>query len=208
MSAPRDVERLIDRLVDGELPEPDRRALLALLDDEPGGDGWRRCALAFLEAQSWREALRPSASAARASVPAAGGAGAVPEGSQRRPPLRAPLAAAAALLFAFALGWLVRGVPEPEEDGSRFAPLARSEPVPTTPPAPPAAAEPVSDPPSSDPDTDSDPGTPESVERAWRRRGFEVERRQRLLAVEADGGRRVTLPVDEVRLRYVGDRTY
>ena len=39
-----------DRLVDGELSAEEYRTLLAALDDEPGG--WRRCALAFLEAQS------------------------------------------------------------------------------------------------------------------------------------------------------------
>jgi hypothetical protein len=39
-----------DRLVDGELSRDEYRALLAALDDEPGG--WRRCALAFLEAQA------------------------------------------------------------------------------------------------------------------------------------------------------------
>ena len=48
----RDDARVLDRLVDGELSQAERRALLAALDDEPGG--WRRCALAFLEAQSWR----------------------------------------------------------------------------------------------------------------------------------------------------------
>lgn len=47
----RDDARVLDRLVDGELSQAERRALLAALDDEPGG--WRRCALAFLEAQSW-----------------------------------------------------------------------------------------------------------------------------------------------------------
>lgn len=47
----RDPERVLDRLVDGELPPVQRSELLAALDDEPGG--WRRCALAFLEAQSW-----------------------------------------------------------------------------------------------------------------------------------------------------------
>jgi len=45
-----------DLLADGELPEPERRRLLAELDDLPGG--WRRCALAFLEAQSWRHGLQ------------------------------------------------------------------------------------------------------------------------------------------------------
>jgi hypothetical protein len=44
-----------DRLVDGELAESERRQLLATLDDEAGG--WRRCALAFLEAQCWRESF-------------------------------------------------------------------------------------------------------------------------------------------------------
>ena len=39
-----------DRLVDGELPAEEYKALLAALDDEPGG--WRRCAAAFLEAQA------------------------------------------------------------------------------------------------------------------------------------------------------------
>ena len=40
---------LFDRLVDGELSSTERRQLIASLDDRPGG--WRRCALAFVEAQ-------------------------------------------------------------------------------------------------------------------------------------------------------------
>ena len=43
---------LFDRLVDGELSAAERRELLASLDERP--EGWRRCALAFLEAQSWK----------------------------------------------------------------------------------------------------------------------------------------------------------
>ena len=42
-----------DRLVDGELSETERQELLAGLDNEPSG--WRRCALAFLEAQCWKQ---------------------------------------------------------------------------------------------------------------------------------------------------------
>lgn len=53
------IERQIDQLVDGELSEDQRRELLARLDQQP--DGWRRCALAFLEAQCWRETLGPVA---------------------------------------------------------------------------------------------------------------------------------------------------
>ena len=43
----------IDLLVDGELNELRRRELLADLDKT--SDGWRRCALAFLEDQCWRQ---------------------------------------------------------------------------------------------------------------------------------------------------------
>src|SRR5688572_19989410 len=48
--------RVLDRLVDGELSELERQELLSALDDEPAG--WRRCALAFLEAQSWEADLK------------------------------------------------------------------------------------------------------------------------------------------------------
>jgi hypothetical protein len=44
-----------DRLVDGELSASERRALVARIEASP--DGWKRCALAFLEAQAWREAF-------------------------------------------------------------------------------------------------------------------------------------------------------
>ena len=46
---------LLDRLVDGELAETERRKLLLSLDHQPSG--WRQCALAFLEAQSWGDLL-------------------------------------------------------------------------------------------------------------------------------------------------------
>jgi hypothetical protein len=42
----------LDRLVDGELDEREYRAILVSLDNEPGA--WKRCALAFLEAQALR----------------------------------------------------------------------------------------------------------------------------------------------------------
>jgi hypothetical protein len=50
-----DDDRRFDLLVDGELNESQRRELLEALDQEPGG--WRRCALAFLEAQCWKQEL-------------------------------------------------------------------------------------------------------------------------------------------------------
>jgi hypothetical protein len=49
-------KEVLDLLVDGELDESRRRALLTALDAEPAG--WRRCALAFLEAQCWKQECR------------------------------------------------------------------------------------------------------------------------------------------------------
>ena len=60
----------LDRLVDGELTEAQRRELLLALERQP--DGWRRCALAFLEAQEWKRslgALRAAAAPAQAATP-------------------------------------------------------------------------------------------------------------------------------------------
>ncbi|MGD9126692.1 MAG: hypothetical protein PVH19_04865 [Planctomycetia bacterium] len=53
---PVDDDRIYDLLVDGELDDERRRTLLGSLDERPGG--WRRCALAFLEAQSWGQEFR------------------------------------------------------------------------------------------------------------------------------------------------------
>jgi hypothetical protein len=47
---------ILDRLVDGELTDAQERAVIAQLNDIPGG--WRRCALAFLEARCWQRAAR------------------------------------------------------------------------------------------------------------------------------------------------------
>lgn len=55
-NAPLFDDVLLDRLVDGELSNPERTALLRALDQSP--DGWRRCAIAFLESQELRTALR------------------------------------------------------------------------------------------------------------------------------------------------------
>lgn len=95
---------VLDRLVDGELGEPERRALLAQLETEP--DGWRRCALAFLEAQSWNDELRMLVGAATAEC-AQTAKTAVPR--RRTGSLLSVFNWAAAVLVAFTLGWLVRG---------------------------------------------------------------------------------------------------
>ena len=101
-------ERAIDLLVDGELGDAERRSLLDRLDRAP--DGWRRCALTFLESQSWQQAMRELNYVAAA--PASAGAtdvACIPQEKGRRrwtPSAWSVPALAAAVLAAFALGWL------------------------------------------------------------------------------------------------------
>ncbi|MBX7165008.1 MAG: hypothetical protein K1X74_01545 [Pirellulales bacterium] len=104
-------ERTFDLLVDGELPPADERRLLAQLDHTP--DGWRRCALAFLEAQAWRKHLgpivgqrdliagaAPDAEPVKLKLPSVAGRAIRAWGSR--------LALAASFLLAFSLGLALR----------------------------------------------------------------------------------------------------
>jgi hypothetical protein len=126
-------ETLFDRLADGELTEVERRQLLASLDDRP--DGWRRCALAFLEMQSWRgdlgQFIRESVSAPadhKLATPA----------STNHDPFRqglAWLAIAASVMLAFTLGLMQNGseprvaniAPDSDEQLVSVAPSAQSK---------------------------------------------------------------------------------
>jgi len=103
----------LDRLVDGELSDADRRELLLRLEHEP--HGWRRCALAFLEAQSWKEDLGAMCRSAATPNPVAACAGpydtirmAGPPAAASRPRMGTLLAMAASLLVALVLGSTAR----------------------------------------------------------------------------------------------------
>ncbi len=50
------LQQQLDRLADGELSLQEQRELFRHLDAIP--DGWRRCALALLEAQAWQQELK------------------------------------------------------------------------------------------------------------------------------------------------------
>lgn len=113
-------DALLDRLVDGELPPDEERQLLSALEAAPGQ--WRRCALAFIEAQTWRRELAAMtvkggrslkesrlAGAAGATNPPSSEATRQPAPPARRRAARSysALALAASVLIAFATGWLV-----------------------------------------------------------------------------------------------------
>lgn len=197
-------DRQIDRLVDGELPGTERRELLLRLENEP--NGWRQCALAFLEAQGWREAFHPLAALASGEVrprempPTQDG-----KTASWRPILRLT-ALAASLAVAAVLGWAFHGGPA---ENRPDVPITKEEPsTPTVSPEPiqPAPVEVAVQPSSSGPD--DPPALLDSVVKQWEQRGYHAEMQKRLVSMELNDGRRVDVPVQEVRLRYVAGRTY
>ncbi|MBN1854297.1 MAG: hypothetical protein JW829_16325 [Pirellulales bacterium] len=104
-------DALLDRLVDQELNPDQQRRLLKALDREP--DGWRRVALAFIEAQAWRGSFRelihePNQSGDQTLAKTSGN----PQVHGWR--VWRPLALAAGLFIAFTFGLLWRGGLPPE----------------------------------------------------------------------------------------------
>jgi hypothetical protein len=207
-------DRRLDLLVDGELPEDDRRSLLGQLDHEP--DGWRRCALAFLEAQTWKQAFgaiaRPSVEPIAKPQPASD------KGWGRYGSTF--LAVAGSILFALALGIHMRST------GSLTTTTMNAPAMPVR--QGPGAANPwqmVTLTAFGDRD-----GAPQSfqlpaaegnrIDEAWlqsipspvspemlqalQQSGHEIRQRRQLLPVEMQDGRRLVVPVDEVEIRNVG----
>jgi hypothetical protein len=95
---------LFDLLVDGELDPARRDVLLLRLDTVP--DGWRRCALAFLEAQAWRSDMRAAIATPAETQPHHPNS--VVPARSRFARARRLAVAALAMLFAFSAGWLLR----------------------------------------------------------------------------------------------------
>jgi hypothetical protein len=174
---------LLDRLVDGELDEAARAALLRQLDGEPGG--WKRCALAFLEAQAWRQAI--SADAETSPAPRI-----IQPAPARFPVSRQLMALAAAVVVAFGVGFVSRD-PAPVERHHPLAGGALTQAL---------AVEGASQSPGVS------PAVPESLRRQMERQGYRVDGDRKLVPVALEDGRKVTVPVDTVSLRYVGQRIH
>jgi hypothetical protein len=216
--------RWLDRLVDGELDANEQRQLLLQLENQP--DGWRRCALAFLEAQAWRRSLG-ALTARPAKEPAPQPAAVIRWWSTRWGTV---LAAAASFLIAFGLGqaWRTQAT-RPAVDN--VAANAAAEPSRS------ATPRDLSGPEWStmvvNVDNNAD-GVPEQVElpvvrgpgideawvrslppalssqllRAMERAGHQVQQQRRYYPIELEGGQRIVVPVDELDVRYVGDRQF
>ena len=236
---------LIDQIVDGALTPAQLRAAIELLDREP--DGWKRCTLAFLEAQCWRESLclvgPPNAKSfkAESTFPQLNDVDPIRTG--RRWISRG--LAASVVAASFALGWLghdghrgsrsggdvaVRSgeaetkphdIPKPETITSTAGDAAR-----------PAVVEAVgsrydvtmvaqlrvgsADAKSSLPilagpgiNTEwlknQPPPVSQHGQAVLQQHGYQVDQRRRLISATLGDGRRVTVPIDQVQIRYTGN---
>jgi len=172
----------LDRLVDGEMDEPARAALLRALDREP--DGWKRCALAFLQAQAWREVA--------GTLPAVAPVPATRPGWPVRV-LRQVTAVAAVVAVAFCAGFVSRG----NGPSQRFAlDDGHTSPSAASTPAPPSAI------------NNDSTAIPEYVRARMEREGYRVEGGRKVVEVALGDGRKVAVPVDTVSYRFVGQRIH
>lgn len=189
----------LDRLVEGELTETARRELLMQLDAMP--DGWRRCALAFLEAQAWRTALSPMVvgsalemtAAVELKLNSAASVAVCPQiKSERRRFVGRSIAWAACLCVGFVSGMIWRG----ESQLSTPQIVAKAEPSEVREAD---AVEPTSNPTATQMPV-ADGKFPEYVRTQLERRGYQIVQKPRLLPVEIEPGRTVFVPVSRMEL--------
>jgi hypothetical protein len=197
--------QLIDRLVDGELPNPVRRELLLRFETEP--DGWRRCALAFLEAQTWRSSLDSISTmvlAAPHSLPARDGA---EHGSRARLSVARLIGLAAGLAIAFAMGWESNAWHAELPAGRATARVQSPESIANHPPLPEApmnsGVKSVQAAKAPEKPTLLDP-----LIKKWEQRGYRAEWQKRQISMELRDGRKIDVPIREYELRYIGGRSY
>lgn len=205
----------IDRLVSGDLPEADRRSLIAWLDEEPAR--WRSCALAFLEAQAWEQATTQAARDEQYGVVPAAGSRCTVQKVARRPVARwlQGLALAGILLLAFSAGaiaaqsWSSRPPPLPQlaqpaaASDELAAPLLATVSVRTNldPRLQAGLTLPVR------PTDDSLPASSaisEYVRKQFERRGYELREETQYLPAKMPDGRPVMVPVNKIRVRLKG----
>jgi hypothetical protein len=213
----------LDRLACGELDETTRKNLFAWLDAEPLR--WRGCALALLESQSWNESLEGITLADNKETCDRELRRGQETRAERRTAFRwaAVASLAAVLLLAFTLGALSRGWLAPQVDAiveNKLPPA--SEHGTEKDPAGPLMAT-VSLPPelgSEIPATlqipvrsvgDSGPrgaSTPisEFDQHKWERLGYQLTKERRYLPAQLPDGKKVVVPVDQVKANYVGSK--
>jgi len=228
---PLNEDILIDRLVDGELTGDERRQLLQSFDKRP--EGWRRCALAFLEAQSWREELGQVAHE-RATETREAESPAPSVGVSRKSMWTTGamwLAMAAGLLVAFGLGTMQRERGQMVADNSRgSAGQIASAPAPSNSPAQSKAKQgdavtlfvrdeggrmqpvrvPLVDASTLDKElgVQFKTGVPDDVRNQLKSDGYAVQTKRQYAPLWLENGRPMILPVEDTKIVPVSNRVY
>ena len=204
-------QRQLDRLVDGELSEEERRQLLESFERNP--DRWRQCACAFLEAQEFESALKYVDDAETVASPPAARVTSKAYDHADTASSNAKgwwLALAACLLIGFSLGQLGQGGDSHHPTVASDTP---SQPAPNGPNGPALA----SDPPEAVLVHDSFgesileqqySAIPNDIEDVLDRLGQRVERRRVFMPVRSRGGQSGTVPVEEIEIVPVRMDTY
>jgi hypothetical protein len=224
------LQRDIDRLVGGDLTKAESRQLIARLDADPAG--WKQCALAYMEAQSWRGAFESMVACEPTEVPQ------TVKATRTLRAFGSLMGTVAAVVVAFVAGigamavWQARSA-----DRHSKSDLAIDANKHSNDPGEGAAkrqAESATDDPlllgvvniSSNGETeaafplvttkDKDLVSIELTaaqlsdydRRLWERRGYRIEQYRKLVSVALADGSRFRFPVDWVQYRYVGERVY
>jgi hypothetical protein len=227
---PLNEDILLDRLVDGELTGSERHQLLKSFDNRP--DGWRRCALAFLEAQSWREEMgqvaRGHSSETKESMSPA-------SSTSSKQKLRwtagaAWLAMAASLLLAFGLGWMQRERGNSVANGSRNPNGHVASVTPQATPTAPNGANrgdvvtffvndgghmkpvrvPLVDASTLDKQlgVQFQTGVPEDVRNQLKNNGYQVQSKRQYAPLWLENGRPMILPVEDTNIVPVSNKVF
>lgn len=211
---------LFDRLVDGELTSIERSRLLQSLDKRP--DGWRRCALSFLESQSWREELGQVALGLHSPAKLSDSETwlATKSKNSRWTDGAKWLALAASLLLAFGLGSMQRHGAAPIAGGS---PTGNKQVASVTPKSPkPSDAltlyvrddagkmQPVRVPLVDARTLDSQlgvkfqPALPDAVRDQLKNRGYDITSKRQYAPLWLENGRPMIVPVEDTKIVPVG----
>jgi len=204
-------ERQFDLLADGELDESRRRNLIAGLDDT--SDGWRKCAMAFLEAQELKIGMN-----AMLREP-----GQEDKQKDRRKTriLYWPtaLAAVASFVIALALGMSLNDQEIPPENPGA---ISNNKELPKE--NKPEILNPAVDKRVREIVSKADPleipvqigrvdqewfdnlpeAMPNDVKNALQRTGYNVRRQKELLPYKLEDGRRIVVPVESYDIHYAG----
>jgi len=192
-------QEALDRLVDGEMSSDEQRELLRQLEAEP--DGWRRCALAFVEGQSWGRELRGFVRDGQRDSQSS-----APSRQQRylRPLTTALFALAASLLVTSVVLFrpaFTTSTPNERISSSLVIDQRRGVGQPQVMPV--AESGTVDDAWLSTPAP-----LPDDVARAFRNLGGRVKLERRLMPFQLDDGRQLVVPVDRLDVQPVKARSY